>query len=181
MTGAVLRRWLKVADPTALTARETLQRALGMGRAVEAVDRSELFALRWPGPVEAVAHVSRLAAKTNLLVNPNKHFLEVRSGEERITPRGNLWVMVWRRGEGSGIEETLRRRHLLDGEAPAVRRALLWELHLAGDAAERKSRAETITWLRSREEGLLANPELQEAHVFAAGPSAEEIAGFLFS
>ena len=44
MTSAVIRLWLKVMDPTALTARETLQRALGYGRRVRDVARSEVLA-----------------------------------------------------------------------------------------------------------------------------------------
>jgi len=181
MTEAVLRRWLKVADPTALTTRETLQRGLGLGRAVEEVHRSELFALRWAGSVDAAPLVRQLAANTNLLVNPNKHFLEVRTGEGRLEPRGNLWVMVWTEGDGKALADTLERRRLLDGDSPRVRRALLWELALAGDPAERRRQAELITWLRSREEGLLANPELQAAHVFEAPPTAADIGSRLFS
>ena len=38
MTEAVVRLWLKVNDPTALTAHETLQRALGYGRTVAGVE-----------------------------------------------------------------------------------------------------------------------------------------------
>jgi hypothetical protein len=184
MSVVVLRRWLKVADPTALTARETLQRGLGLGRAVEDVNRSELVLLRWDGsrePRDAVDRVRRLASGTNLLLNPNKHFLEVRAEGEPLTPRGNQWVMVWRPGEGAGLEETLRRRRLVGGEAPAVRSALLWELALAGDAGERRERAESITRLRSRQEGLLANPELQDARIFDAAPTAAGIAAALFS
>ena len=181
MTVVTLRAWLKVADPTALTTRETLQRGLGLGRAVEEVHRSELFALRWAARVEAVSQVMRLAAETNLLVNPNKHFLEVRTGGEPLVPRGNLWVMVWTQGEGERLGETIRRRRLLGGNSPAVRRALLWELDLTGEPGERRRRADSITWLRSREEGLLANPELQEAHIFETPPVAEEIGDRLFS
>jgi len=181
MTGAVLRRWLKVADPTALTAREALQRGLGLGRAVEEVHRSELFALRWAGAVDAVPMVRQLAANTNLLVNPNKHFLEVRTGEERLEPRGNLWVMIWTEGEGEVLADTLERRNLLEGDSPRLRRALLWELQLSGEPTERRERAESITWLRSREQGLLANPELQEAHIFEGAPGAAEIGDRLFS
>jgi hypothetical protein len=181
MTSVVLRRWLKVADPTALTAREALQRGLGLGRAVEEVHRSELFALRWAGSVDGVPLVRQLAAKTNLLVNPNKHFLEVRAGEERLEPRGNLWVMIWTVGDGEALAETLERRNLLHGDTPRLRRALLWELQFSGEAGERRRRAESITWLRSREEGLLANPELQEAHIFEAAPGVLEIGDRLFS
>ena len=43
----LIRRWLKVADPSAITARETLQRSLAYGRDVAAVDRSEVFAISW--------------------------------------------------------------------------------------------------------------------------------------
>jgi hypothetical protein len=89
--------------------------------------------------------------------------------------------MIWRPGEGAGLEETLRRRRLAEGEAPAVRSALLWELALAGDAGERRERAESITQLRSRQEGLLANPELQDSRIFDAPPTAAGIAAALFS
>ena len=36
------------------------------------------------------------AANTNLLVNPNKHFLELRTDEERLEPRGPT-SPTWRR------------------------------------------------------------------------------------
>jgi hypothetical protein len=175
MTEAALRRWLKVNDPTALTALETLQRALGYGRAVAGVHRSEIWAFRWRDALEPVPRLARLARGTNLLLPPNKHRMEIAAGGDTLSPRGNVSVLVWTAGEGSELEETLRRHRLVTGEVPLVRRGTLWELDLAGEAAERVRLAEEIAVARERGRGLLANPHVNDVWVFEAPPTAAAV------
>ena len=173
MNGAVVRRWLKVADPTAVTARETLQRALGRGREVEDVHRSELVALGWAGsPTGAREAVAALAASTNLLQNPNKHFHEIAAGEEALRLRGNAWVLVAEPEEGQSLGATIARRRLLPFPLERVHTATLWELTLEGDEATREARARELAVSRSRTAGLLGNPHYQDITVFGSAPTA---------
>ena len=181
MTDAVVRLWLKVADATALTAREALQRALGYGRTVRAVSRSELWAFRWEMPTEARPVLARLARDTNLLLNPNKHHMEIVTGPERLSPRGNVWVLVSTAGDGAEMEETLVRHHLVGGAAPRVRRGTLWELDLDAPAEDLRRLAEEIAVTRSRTAGLLANLQVEDAAVFETAPAAAEIVARLLA
>ena len=71
------RKNILVEDDRTGTSRETLQRALGYGRSVSDVARSELWAFSWPGSIDARGILERLARETNLLLNPNKHFMEM--------------------------------------------------------------------------------------------------------
>lgn len=175
MTDAVVRLWLKVNDPTALTALETLQRALGYGRGVAGVSRSEVWGFRWLETIDPAPVLERLARETNLLQNPNKHRMEIAVGPGALAPRGNVWVLVWTAGEGSDLEETLRRHRLLSGSVPAVRRGTLWELDLAGGPAERARLAEEIAVTRERGRGLLANPHVADLRIFGAPPDAASV------
>lgn len=179
MTRAAIRLWLKVADPTALTAQETLQRALGYGRVIQSVDRSVLWGFRWGQPAEPRAILERLAEATNLLQNPNKHRYEIAAGHEAIDPRGNIWVLVSTPGAGSGMEATLRRHHLVGEETPQVRRGQLWELDLDGQGADLVTLAEEIAITRERKKGLLANPHVEDVTVFRSPPTALDVVGAL--
>lgn len=175
MTEAVVRLWLKVNDPTALTAHETLQRAMGYGRTVAGVGRSEVWSFRWPDAVEAAPILERLARETNLLLNPNKHRMEIAVGAGALSPRGNAWVLVWTAGEGRDLEETLRRHRLLSGAMPVVRKGTLWELDLAGAPAARARLAEEIAVARERGRGLLANPHVADVRIFGEPPAASAV------
>jgi phosphoribosylformylglycinamidine (FGAM) synthase PurS component len=180
MIRAVLRRWLKVADPTALTARETLQRSLAYGRRVEEVARSELWVFAWEQEPRPGAVLERLAGETNLLQNPNKHRIEIVVGEERVRPRGNVWVLVSSPGAGRDLADTLRRHRLLPGEVPRTAWAQLWELTLEEGEEERARLAEEIAVVRGRKQGLLANPHVEDARVFVSPPTASDVAEALF-
>lgn len=180
MTSAALRTWLKVADATALTALETLQRALAYGRTVRNVSRCELFVFRYAETVSPREPLVRLAESTNLLLNPNKHRYELAVGAESVHVRGNAQVLVFRPGEGAALEETLRRHHLLEGEVPRVRRAWLWELDLEATSAEAMRIAGEIAVARERSQGLLANPHVDDTRVLDGPPSADLLAQTLF-
>ena len=176
MTVAVVRRWLKVPDPTALTARHALQHLLGYKVSLEDLGRAELLVFRWDDGVNARALLSRLARETNLLQNPNKHEFEIVTGSERLHPRGNAWVLTSEPGTGEAIATSIARRRLLSGEPPAVARGVLWELTLALPPGERKFLAREIAETRSRGAGLLANPHLEDISVFETAPTAVDVA-----
>ena len=179
MTVAVVRRWLKVPDPTALTARHALQHLLGYKTSLEDLARAELLVFRWDDAVNARALLSRLARETNLLQNPNKHEFEIVAGLERLNPRGNAWVLTSEPGSGDAIATSIARRRLLPGEPPRVARAVLWELTLAASAGGRSVMAREIAETRSRNAGLLANPHLEDLSIFETAPTAQEIADVL--
>lgn len=178
MTDAAVRTWLKVMDPTSLTARETLVRTLGYGDRVRDIQRSVVWAFRWEGTVDAEALLTRLAAVTNLIRNPNKHHLEIVTGDARLHPRGNVWVLVHTGDEGRELQDALSRHRLLSGEVPAVRRGTLWELQLAA-GEDRTATAEEIAVTRARKRGLLANPHVDTVHVLAEPPGAGDLARLL--
>lgn len=180
MTEAVIRLWLKVADPTALTARETLQRALGYGRMVRDVGRSEIWSFRWEASVDAHPLLARLARDTNLFANPNKYHMEIKTGPEPLSPRGNVWILGWREGDGKEQEETLRRHRLVEDHLPEVRRAVLWELDLDAPVAAVRTTAEEIAVARERKRGLLINPHVEDAEVFLTSPTAQTVVRRLF-
>jgi hypothetical protein len=177
MTMAVLRRWLKVPDPTALTAKDTLQRLLGYAAVLENVERSEVLAFCWGDAVPARALLERLARETNMLQNPNKHHFEIAVGQEPLHPRGNVWVLTAEAGNGAEMASTLARRRLVEGEPPRVARGVLWELTGPADASRRLRMAREIAETRERRAGLLANPHLEDVTLFEHAPSAEELAG----
>ena len=86
-----------------------------------------------------------------------------------------MWVLVWTAGEGRDLEETLRRHRLVSGSVPAVRKGTLWELDLAGAAAERVRLAEEIAVARERGRGLLANPHVADVRIFGEPPAASAV------
>ena len=176
MTVAVLRRWLKVPDPTALTARDTLQRLLGFADVLRDIERSEVFAFRWDGAVDARAILERLARDTNLLQNPNKHFFEIAVGSETLHPRGNVWVLTHEAGNGADMGSVLARRRLVEGDVPQVARGVLWELTGPEDRGRRSRMAASIAETRERRAGLLANPHLENLTIFDEAPPATEMA-----
>ena len=176
MTFAVLRRWLKVPDPTALTARDTLQRLLGFAGVLRNVERSEVFAFRWEDAVPARAMLDRLARDTNLLQNPNKHFFEIAVGSESLRPRGNVWVLTHEAGNGAEMGSVLSRRRLVEGEPPEVARGVLWELTGPDDRGTLSRMAAEIAETRGRRAGLLANPHLEDMTIFSDVPVAMDMA-----
>jgi phosphoribosylformylglycinamidine (FGAM) synthase PurS component len=179
VTDAVVRVWLKVVDPTALTARETLQRPLGYGRSVTDVARSEVWGFRFRSEAAPRSVLERLVAATTLLANPNKHRVEIRVGEESLSPRGNAWVLVHTPGAGGDLARAAARHRLLSGETPVSARGILWELDLAAAPAERPPLALEMAVARERRRGLLANPHVEAAHVFVAPPTAAALARVL--
>jgi phosphoribosylformylglycinamidine (FGAM) synthase PurS component len=178
MTAAAVRTWLKVMDPTSLTARETLQRTLGYGDRIEDIQRSTVWSFRWEETVDAPALLARLVADTNLIRNPNKHHVEIVTGDRALTPRGNVWVLVHSGREGSELEDALSRHRLVPGTVPAVRRGTLWELQLAA-GEDRTATAEEIAVTRAHKRGLLANPHVDTVHVLAEPPGAGDLARLL--
>lgn len=181
MTATAARVWLKVADATALTAKETLQRALGYGRRLQEVHRSELWTFRWEAVDDPLAPVERLVRETNLLLNPNKHHFELATGQTGLRPRGNAWVLVFTPGEGRSLETVLGRHRLVTGRMPEIRRARLWELEFAADPAELATLAGEVGVARSRTRGLLSNPHVEDAVVWTTAPTADEVAARLFA
>lgn len=174
--GGVLRRWLKVADPTALTARETLQRGLAYGRRIADIRRSDLLAFDWRAEGGAARRaLEELARGTNLLLNPNKHHFEIALDEEPIRPRGNAWILVHEPGEGGALGESIRRRGLLPFPLQGTRRGVLWELDIEGEPEEIRRLAAEIAVARERRVGLLANPEYQAAEVLETPPQARRV------
>jgi hypothetical protein len=146
---------------------------------VRDVQRSEVWGFRWREPRDAAAALERVVHGTNLIQNPNKHRVEIAAGEERLHPRGNVWVLVSTPGAGAELAETLARHRLAAGEIPRTGRGVLWELDLDAEGAARLRLADEIAVVRSHRTGLLANPHLEDAAVFAAPPTAAELAARL--
>lgn len=178
MTAAAVRTWLKVMDPTSLTARETLRRTLGYGDRVADIQRSTVWSFLWTETVDAESVLARLVADTNLVRNPNKHHVEIVTGDGILAPRGNVWVLVTSGAEGSELADALARHRLVPGAVPAVRRGTLWELELAGEEDQAGAAAE-IAITRAHKKGLLANPHVDTVHVLTRPPGARELARLL--
>ena len=179
--GAVIRRWSKVADATAVTARETLQRALGLGKRVRGVARSEVFSFGWNGVLPAApAALETLARDTNLILNPNKHHRELVHGTEPLHPTGNAWVLVFEPGQGKELGGAINRRRLLPFPLAGVRSAVLWELDLEGDAGQIRAATLLAAETRNRRQGLLANPHFQTCRIMEAVPTAQSVQAALW-
>ena len=175
---ALVRRWLKTADATAITAHRALQRDLGYGKKVARVYRSEVFSLEWEDDQPAAQErVRALVLDTNLMLNPNKHFMELVFGAEPLTPRGNAWVLVAEPDAGGRLLHTINKRHLLPFRLAQVHRGTLWELDLAGDDPQALAGDMAVT--RSRKQGLLGNPHIEGIHVLSSPPTATALAGLM--
>lgn len=177
----IIRRWLKVTDPTALTATEALRRALSYGRDVQGLYRSELFVLELPEDVsanQAREAIEHFAEGSNLLYNPNKHAKEVVFGSEIFHPRGNAWILAWEDRDESSLLQAINRGSL-PFQVLGVRTAMLWELDWSGENP--RSVAEDLAVSRERKKGLLVNPHFQQAAVLAEKPHADTLAGLLAS
>ena len=175
---ALLRRWLKVADATAITAQRALQRDLAYSKKVSAVYRSEVLSLEWEADApEAEERVRSLAEETNLMLNPNKHFMELAFGPESLQPRGNVWVLVAEPGAGRHLLNTINKRHLLPFTLSQAHWGTLWELDLAEEPRVELAREMAVT--ESRRRGLLGNPHIEQIHVLDTPPQASAVVALM--
>lgn len=187
MTDVLLATRLKVADPTALTARATLRDRLGLAGVLAGLSREELFlfdvALE---PEPAAALVDDLCRRTNLFLNPNKHTYRLATWSDATSPpesaatvppvEPTAWLLVSMPGEGRDRLDAVHR-HV---GAPAVRRiarATLWR----ADGVDGARPAAVVEALRSaavvesRGAGFLVHPAFQVGHLYAARPSVYDV------
>lgn len=175
---ALLRRWLKVADATAITAQKALQRDLAYAKRITQVWRSEVLSLEWEeAKPQAPEAVRDLVLNTNLILNPNKHFQELVFGAEVLKPRGNVWVLVAEAEAGEDLLGTINRRGLLPFSLNQAHWGTLWELDL--NDSDPVSLAKEIATTESRHQGLLGNPHIQHIHVLEEPPRASELVALM--
>jgi len=178
MSEAVVRRWLKVADATAMTTRETLQRALSYGRTVRDLTRSEIVAFQSPASQESLEDgLAVLSRETNMILNPNKHFMQIAAGEDILSARGNVCVLVTEAGRGGSLAEVITRRRLPGHPVSATWMGTLWELDL--DTGDPYALALEMALGRERKKGLLANPHVHTVCVLGGTPTAAQTANAL--
>lgn len=159
---------LRNADPTALTARECLQRSLGYGARLAGLGRSVLWELTGPSGSEAAALIDRLR-RSGEIWNPNKETGLVRLPGESA---GNLG-QLFRQGEGRELflawdpERDIARQAgtLLGSKGKGWRlaRGVLWILEWREEDPEIRSRlSEEAVLCRGARSGLLVHPHLQD-------------------
>lgn len=160
---------LKGADLVALTARNTLRQDLGYEDILEGLEREDHWSIRVQAEdgEESKRLAERLASKTKLFVNPNKHTYRIGRREKREERRKEgiyeIWVLVnfIEDKEGELTCETLRSTYGL-GNIIGVRRGTLWKMDIrAQNEEEARGLAEEMTFVRSVNKGLLVNPHSQ--------------------
>ena len=166
---------LKIPDVTALTAANAIRRRLGYADALEVLERADYYrlALDVADRDAAEALVRRMAERTNLFVNPNKHTYEVRFPEDHAAgaPEDGHYVvhvLVTSPEDTSGadIAASLQSHHGYP-QVQGVETGVLWTMHLAADSEARaREIAEDITVTRSQGQGILMNPHFQEYEVW---------------
>ncbi len=162
---------LKIPDVTALTAVSALRRRMGYGDVLKELLRADYYALHLPADSQqsALDLARRLAEKTNLFVNPNKHAYELRIPAERAepAPEDGVWpveVLVTdaEGAEATDIEQALQERLGYADVVARVEQGTLWTMKLAAsDLAAAEQIAEQITVTQARGQGLLVNPHFQ--------------------
>jgi hypothetical protein len=182
MTAALLTTRLKVADPTALTALSTLRTRLGFGERLRNVTREEFHLFETTLDREGARRlVDGLVRRTNLFLNPNKHFHRlVVEGDAAPSPeilRGpGAYLLVWTEGDGEDLLESMRR-HVGVEQVTSLSRGWIWRLEGAPNATPAEmldlvSRAGVLT---SRTSGFLVHPAYQDCRLYAGRPSLYDV------
>lgn len=171
---ALLRRWLKVADATAITTQKSLQRDLSYSKQISAVHRSEVLSLEWEASaLNAPQAIQDLAMHTNLMLNPNKHHQELVFGNQPLKVRGNVWVLVSEPEDGHDLLETVNSRNLLPFSLTQAHWGTLWEIEITGPNPG--SLVQEMAVAESRHQGLLGNPHFQSIHVLEDIPQGRHL------
>lgn len=182
MSRALLWTRLKVVDPTAVTAFETLRSRFGFADRLGALAREEFFLFDIEAPAPATrTRIERLVRGTNLLLNPNKHTwrLVVESDEPVPAPAGapvEAFLLVWTPGDGAGILNSIERHGLVE-DLLGLARGWLWRF-TAGpgvDADALRALVEQAGPLRARGQGFLVHPAYQEHRVYGRRPTLYDI------
>lgn len=179
----------KGLDPSAVTAREAIRGLLGFGARLEALRRRRILelALLPAEGANVVADLERYFDRTVVLWNSNKERMWVRGAGLR-TPWGGEFshgttrpgpfghppldrpdrdhLMVWPRdtqGAPEDLAVALAPHRLL-----GVGAAELWTVEWSDACAEeeRQTRIVRVGPIRTRTEGLLANPHYQDHRIF---------------
>lgn len=158
--------WLKIPDVTSITARRTLQGAMGYGAALGELERADWWRLDMDVADEAAALAlgRELAEQTNVFVNPNKHKFGVAAAACTRSPRHGLLPVGILTGFRDDAKAALALGALQGrlGYGDRVRGlelGTLWTFWLrTTDAAEARRLAERMTLTADRHSGLLVNP-----------------------
>ncbi len=166
---------LKIPDVTALTAAGALRRRMGYEGTLRALRRADYYRMGLAVADDAAARelATRLAEKTNLFVNPNKHVYELRTGtHEPMRGREGhhlLQVLVTDSADGSaeGMLHALQGRLGYGSQVQDLLRGVLWSLEVTSQSRdEALALARDIAVTRTRSQGLLMNPHFQECEVW---------------
>lgn len=168
---------LKVPGNTARSALSALQRRMGYTK-LAGLGHSDYWELEFPHlpAEEARQTMERLAQKTALFVNPNKHRWAIQCSEpsnnEDLPPQGNAQasVLVCDREDGraEAVFEALMKRE--PAERPSrLTRGVWWDLNFDGATKDEiKQMSEEMAVAATRQKGLFANPHYQTHRLFFA-------------
>ena len=165
---------LKIPDVTALTAANAIRRRLGYADELQVLQRADYYRLTLDVADRDAAEglVRRMAERTNLFVNPNKHTYEVRFPEDHAGAAEDghyvVHVLVTSPDDTSGAEtaSSLQSHHGYP-QVQGVETGVLWTMRLVADSEARaREIAEDITVTRSQGQGILMNPHFQEYEVW---------------
>lgn len=182
MSRALLTTRLKVVDPAAVTALETLRHRFGFEDRLAALSREELFLFDVDAPVaNSRQQIEGLVRGTNLLMNPNKHVwrLAVESDESLPPPADapvDAYLLVWTPGEGADLQNAIQR-HALAPDVVGLARGWLWRF-AAGAGVDREGLLAMVDQageLRSRGRGFLVHPAYQEHRVYVRRPTLYDV------
>ena len=157
---------LKIPDVTALTARHTLQGAMGYGAELAELTRADWWRIDVEAADEAAALAlgGELAEQTNVFVNPNKHVFRVSTHAHTREPRPGLLpvgILTGFRDDAKAAMAlaALQGRLGYGDRVRGLELGTLWTFWLrTTDAAEAHRLAERMTLTTDRHSGLLVNP-----------------------
>lgn len=186
MSRALLFTRLKVVDPAAVTALETLRHRFDQVDQLAGLAREEFFLFDVEAPAPTTRdRIERLVRGTNLLLNPNKHVWRLVVEHDDSAPvapgaPAEAYLLVWTPGDGADLLTSIQRHGLAD-DMVGLARGWLWRFTAAPgvDAPTLRAMVQQAGPLRSRERGFLVHPAYQEHRVYARRPTLYDIGEFV--
>jgi hypothetical protein len=157
----------KLPDQEAITAFHTLTEFMGYKDLLTGLNRAKYFKVLSQEISDPDAKIQEILERTTLFLNPNKEYYRILNNDLDILFKKNedavinKFVLVKDIEEKNNIANELHKRWGFE-EITGIYPYVLWNLQFKEDIESVDDLVGEIVRLRSREEGLLANPHSQE-------------------